>query len=76
MHLGSDSNRIWRMSGNRKRARLASLESQLKAQPINSTPNGDSWQETEFQSQPSYSVGTGHWAYGLPTTQVECHQPL
>lgn len=40
------------MSGNRKRARLASLESQLKEQPTNPTPDGNPWQETEFQSQP------------------------
>jgi hypothetical protein len=51
------------MSGNRKRARLASLESQAKGQPANSVADGDSWQEPEFQSQPFdgsvSSTGTG-----------------
>jgi Domain of unknown function (DUF3425) len=40
------------MSGNRKRARLASLESQVKEQPIQPTQDTYAWHEIQIQSQP------------------------
>src|ERR1700733_15865181 len=40
------------MLGNRKRARLASLESQVKEQPIQPIQNTYAWHEIQIQSQP------------------------
>jgi len=47
------------MPGNRKRARLASMESQLKEQPIKPTQDTYAWHEIQLQSQPLESSPYG-----------------
>src|SRR5947208_113519 len=47
------------MPGNRKRARLASMESQLKEQPIKPTQDTYAWHEIQIQSQPLESSPYG-----------------
>ena len=62
------------MLGNRKRARLASLESQIKEQPIQPIQDTYAWHEIQIQSQPLESspygaqFATGDFQTPIPAT--------
>lgn len=59
------------MSGNRKRARLASLESQIQEQPIQPTQDTYAWHEAQIQSQPLESS-----PYGAQFTTGDFQTPI
>src|SRR5271170_2115347 len=79
------------MPGNRKRARLASMESKLKEQPIKPTQDTYAWHETQIQSQSlesspygaqstsgdfQASISAAANGYGLMSSQSMLYDPF